>query len=110
MLWQLGLPLDELDAVAERELTAAEGAGIEALVEQRIATRQPAAYLTHEAWLQGVPFYVDERTIVPRSLIAEVLADGTARRLAAGPDAPACSTCAPATAAWPCWRRWPGPR
>jgi ribosomal protein L3 glutamine methyltransferase len=78
VLWQLGLPLDDLDAVAERELTAAQSAAIQALVEQRIATRQPAAYLTHEAWLQGVAFYVDERTIVPRSLIAEVLADGTA--------------------------------
>jgi ribosomal protein L3 glutamine methyltransferase len=47
-----------------------------ALVSERIATRKPAAYLTRQAWLQGVPFYVDERTIVPRSLIAEVLADG----------------------------------
>jgi ribosomal protein L3 glutamine methyltransferase len=78
VLWQLGLPLDELDAVAGRELTAAESAGVQALVSQRIASRRPAAYLTHEAWLQGVAFYVDERTIVPRSLIAEVLADGTA--------------------------------
>ncbi len=43
---------------------------------QRIETRQPAAYLTREAWLQNVPFYVDERTIVPRSFIAELLADG----------------------------------
>ena len=50
---------------------------MEALVDQRIATRQPAAYLTGEAWLQGVPFFVDERTIVPRSLIAEVLCEGT---------------------------------
>jgi ribosomal protein L3 glutamine methyltransferase len=77
VLWQLDLPLDDLDSVAARELTATEESAVEALVAQRIDTRQPAAYLTHEAWLQGVPFYVDERTIVPRSLIAEPLADGT---------------------------------
>jgi len=77
VLWQLGLPLDELDGVAERELSIAEAGAIDALVSERIATRKPAAYLTREAWLQGVPFYVDERTIVPRSLIAEVIADGT---------------------------------
>jgi ribosomal protein L3 glutamine methyltransferase len=46
-------------------------------IEKRITTRQPAAYLTQEAWLQGVSFYIDERAIVPRSLIAEVLADGS---------------------------------
>jgi ribosomal protein L3 glutamine methyltransferase len=77
VLWRLGLPLDDLDGAAARELTTGEGAAIEALIDRRIATRQPAAYLTHEAWLQGVPFYVDERAIVPRSLIAEVIADGT---------------------------------
>ncbi len=77
VLWRLGLPLDELDSVAERELTGAESTAIETLIDQRIATRQPAAYLTQEAWLQGVPFYIDERAIVPRSLIAEVMADGT---------------------------------
>jgi len=49
----------------------------EGLVSQRISTRRPAAYLTGEAWLQGVPFTVDERVIVPRSLIAECLAEGT---------------------------------
>jgi ribosomal protein L3 glutamine methyltransferase len=76
VLWRLQLPLHELDAVAQRELTADEAAQIDALIEQRIATRQPAAYLTHEAWLQGVPFYVDERAIVPRSFIAELIADG----------------------------------
>jgi ribosomal protein L3 glutamine methyltransferase len=75
-LWRLGLPLDDLDGVAERELSASERLAIETLVEQRIATRQPAAYLTGEAWLQGLPFHVDERVIVPRSLIAEPLADG----------------------------------
>jgi len=76
-LWQLRLPLDDLDSVAQRELTPAERAAIEHLVDERIATRKPAAYLTQEAWLQGVPFTVDERTIVPRSLIAELIADGT---------------------------------
>jgi ribosomal protein L3 glutamine methyltransferase len=76
-LWRLGLPLDDLDGVAQRELTASEVARIDALVSQRILTRKPAAYLTGEAWLQGVPFFVDERAIVPRSLIAEAIADGT---------------------------------
>jgi ribosomal protein L3 glutamine methyltransferase len=77
VLWRLGLPLDELDAVAERPVSAEQQAAVEALVGQRIDTRQPAAYLTGEAWLQGVPFTVDRRVIVPRSLIAEPLADGT---------------------------------
>lgn len=77
VLWRLGLPLDDLDSVAERAVTQAEQVQIAALLQQRIQTRKPAAYLTHEAWLQGVPFYVDERAIVPRSFIAELLADGT---------------------------------
>jgi ribosomal protein L3 glutamine methyltransferase len=77
VLWRLGLPLDELDGVAARALTADEAAAVESLIDQRIATRRPAAYLTQEAWLQGLPFYIDERAIVPRSLIAEVMADGT---------------------------------
>jgi ribosomal protein L3 glutamine methyltransferase len=76
-LWKLGLPLDDLDSVAQREVTSREHASIGALIEQRIATRKPAAYLTGEAWLQGVPFTVDERVIVPRSLIAELITDGT---------------------------------
>lgn len=75
VLWRLGLPLDELDAHAELVLTPEQLAQIDALVTERIASRKPAAYLTHEAWLQGVPFYVDERAIVPRSFIAELIAD-----------------------------------
>jgi ribosomal protein L3 glutamine methyltransferase len=75
-LWALKLPLDDLDGVAGRLLTPDEQQRIEDLVGERIATRKPAAYLTQEAWLQGVAFYVDERSIVPRSLIAEVMADG----------------------------------
>ena len=73
--WRLGLPLDALDEHAARELNPAEKAAVQALVAERIATRRPAAYLTGEAWLQGVPFTVDERVIVPRSLIAELVAD-----------------------------------
>jgi len=78
VLWRLGLPLDtDLDEVADQALTPKQQALVQALIDERIATRKPAAYLTREAWLQGVSFYIDERAIVPRSLIAEVLADGT---------------------------------
>ena len=77
VLWRLGLPLDDLDGVAERAVSVEQQAEVEALIDERITTRKPAAYLTGEAWLQGVPFTVDERVIVPRSLIAEPLADGT---------------------------------
>jgi len=82
VLWRLGLPLDSdlsdaPDSTAHRNVTAEEAAAVDALIDQRIQTRKPAAYLTHEAWLQGVPFYVDERAIVPRSFIAELLADGS---------------------------------
>lgn len=84
-LWKLGLPLDTAlhdeaehgDSQRHLAISPDEQAQVAALVAQRISTRQPAAYLTREAWLQGVPFYVDERTIVPRSLIAEVLAEGS---------------------------------
>ena len=77
VLWKLGLPLDALDEHEHAEVAPAAQAGVQALVDERIATRKPAAYLTGEAWLQGVPFFVDERVIVPRSLIAEPLAEGT---------------------------------
>ncbi len=77
VLWKLGLPLDGLEEAADQPVANAAGAAVEALVAERISTRRPAAYLTGEAWLQGVPFFVDQRVIVPRSLIAEPLADGT---------------------------------
>jgi ribosomal protein L3 glutamine methyltransferase len=80
VLWRLGLPLDTPiepgSAGAERPVSDTENTDCEALVSQRINTRKPAAYLTREAWLQGFSFYVDERVIVPRSLIAELLVDG----------------------------------
>ena len=81
VLWRLGLPLDANLATpghaGMRALSATEQQAIDALITQRIESRRPAAYLTGEAWLQGVPFTVDERVIVPRSLIAELIADGT---------------------------------
>ena len=80
VLWKLGLaldsPLDGTDSVSNRPVAPAEQAQVATLLIARIQTRKPAAYLTREAWLQGVPFYVDERAIVPRSLIAEVLVNG----------------------------------
>jgi len=75
--WRLGLALDALDEQADRPVNGDEAAAAEALIEARISSRKPAAYLTGEAWLRGVPFTVDERVIIPRSLIAEPLADGT---------------------------------
>ena len=81
VLWRLGLPLDtdldEVDDQAKYTVSPEQQAACAALIDERISTRKPAAYLTQEAWLQGVSFYIDERAIVPRSLIAEVLADGT---------------------------------
>lgn len=80
VLWSLGLPLDTAlqgpDSLALRPIPAEEMEQCAKLIEERIASRKPAAYLTKEAWLQGVSFYVDERVIVPRSLIAECLVDG----------------------------------
>lgn len=80
VLWRLGLPLDTLldgdESLADTPVAADKQALVQALVAERIRSRKPAAYLTTEAWLQGFAFYVDERVIVPRSLIAELLVDG----------------------------------
>ncbi|KGG92328.1 protein-(glutamine-N5) methyltransferase [Comamonas thiooxydans] len=83
VLWKLGLPLDsELtpgapESVANQPVSLDAQAQTATLFEERIRNRKPAAYLTNEAWLVGVPFYIDERSIVPRSFIAELLADGS---------------------------------
>ena len=76
VLWAIGLPIDRLEDHAQRAATPDETAKAEAVVTRRIEERIPAAYLTGEAWLQNVPFFVDRGTIVPRSYIAELLADG----------------------------------
>ena len=76
ILHTLGLPLGELDAVLARQLSAREIDAVRAIVRRRVRERKPAAYLTREAWLGQFRFYVDERVIVPRSFIAELLRSG----------------------------------
>lgn len=76
VLWQLGLPLDDLDGVAEMAVSPEQQDSVGELIAERIKSRKPAAYLTREAWLQGVAFYIDDRAIVPRSFIGELLANG----------------------------------
>ena len=75
VLWQLGLPLHDLDSVANQPVDQQNRAQVATLLGVRISTRKPLAYLTNEAWLMGVPFYVDERVIIPRSFIAELIVD-----------------------------------
>jgi len=69
----LGLPIDTLDPFLDARLLHGERRRLETLIEARVTTRKPAAYLVNRAYIQGVPFYVDERVIVPRSFIGELL-------------------------------------
>lgn len=73
ILHTLHLPLDTLNPFLDAHLTAPEKTALHAILTQRVQSRLPAAYLTHEAWLGDFRFYVDERVIVPRSFIAELL-------------------------------------
>jgi len=76
ILHTLQLPIDQLDPWLDARLTLAERQAVGAIIAKRIATRKPAPYLTNEAWVQGHAFYVDERVIVPRSYIGELLGSG----------------------------------
>ena len=76
ILHTLKLPLDRLDPFLDKTLSAKEIAAVKQMLRGRIEQRVPAAYLTNEAWLGDFRFYVDERVIVPRSYIAELLRDG----------------------------------
>jgi len=69
----LHLHPDQFEQFAQARVAVAEGRRILDLVERRISTRKPAAYLVNRIWMRGLPFYVDERTIVPRSFIGELL-------------------------------------
>jgi ribosomal protein L3 glutamine methyltransferase len=76
ILYTLHLPLDRLEPFLDARLTPPERLALANILEQRIARRLPAAYLTGEAWLGDFRFRVDERVIVPRSYFAELLAEG----------------------------------
>jgi ribosomal protein L3 glutamine methyltransferase len=73
LLRTLGLPLDSPATVLAKPLTPAERAAVETMLHRRVVDRVPAAYLTHEAWLGGHRFYVDERVIIPRSYFLEII-------------------------------------
>src|SRR4029079_8137881 len=73
LLHALHLPLDRLEPFLDARLTQAERQSLAHLFSRRIDDRVPAAYLTHEAWLGEFRFYVDERVIIPRSYIAELV-------------------------------------
>ncbi|MGF6902810.1 50S ribosomal protein L3 N(5)-glutamine methyltransferase [Paraburkholderia sp. GAS348] len=76
ILHTLHLPLDLLEPFLDARLSAAEIDAVLNVIERRAGQRVPAAYITQEAWMHGFRFYVDERVIVPRSFIGELLQDG----------------------------------
>ena len=78
VLEALNLPIEALDPFADARLLRAERRRLDALIEARVATRKPLAYLLNRAYIQGVPFHVDERVITPRSFIGELLFSGLA--------------------------------
>ncbi|MFM0317551.1 50S ribosomal protein L3 N(5)-glutamine methyltransferase [Paraburkholderia nemoris] len=76
ILHTLHLPLDLLEPFLDARLSPAEVDGVLNVIERRAGQRVPAAYITQEAWMHGFRFHVDERVIVPRSFIGELLQDG----------------------------------
>jgi ribosomal protein L3 glutamine methyltransferase len=76
ILETLHLPVDDINPWLDAKLLPAERTKLENIIEARITTRKPAAYLTKRTYIHGVPFYVDERVIVPRSYIGELLFSG----------------------------------
>lgn len=73
VLHTLHLPVDTPDLYFDSRLTSSEREAVAGIIRQRVETRQPAAYITNEGWFLGLPFYVDERVLIPRSPIAEYI-------------------------------------
>jgi ribosomal protein L3 glutamine methyltransferase len=78
LLYTLNLPVDQLDPWLDAHLTMDERRALADVIDRRITTRKPAPYITNEAFVQGHSFFVDERVIVPRSYIGELLGQGLA--------------------------------
>ena len=75
VLHSLAIDYDQPDSMLDAPLSESDFIRTRELLEQRVKTRRPAAYLMDEAWFAGLPFFVDERVLVPRSPIAELIAD-----------------------------------
>jgi ribosomal protein L3 glutamine methyltransferase len=73
ILETLHLPVDDINPWLDARLLATERKALADVIDKRVTTRKPAAYLMKKCYLQGLPFYIDERVIVPRSFIAELL-------------------------------------
>jgi ribosomal protein L3 glutamine methyltransferase len=86
ILHTLRLPIDQLDPWLDARLAMPERQALHDIIEKRITSRKPASYLTREAWVQGRSFYVDERVIVPRSYVGELLSERLAG-VVGSPDA-----------------------
>ena len=104
VLHTLKLPLHKLDPFLDARLLPEEVLQVLAVIERRVSERVPAAYITNEAWLGTYSFYVDERVLVPRSFIAELIPHAFSPWCRTRMRSKTCSNCAPVPAAWrSCW-------
>lgn len=76
ILETLKLPVDDINPWLDAKLLADERSELDRLIQARVTTRKPAAYLLKRTYMHGIPFYVDERVIIPRSYIGEMLVKG----------------------------------